>query len=113
MNGESRGNRYGDNTKSFAQGMKVYEGKRMCNVFSLNYCGPNYSTIKRDHAKGVQFILGEHSEIFAAVAEIYRNAKAAHDITGPVPVILAEDETKVRGQVAYEPKWARLSYRAC
>lgn len=81
----------------------------MCNVFSLNYLGPNFSTIKRDHKKGAQFIPGKNSEIFVCVAEIYRKAKVALGITGPVPVILAEDETKVKGRVAYEPKWDSLA----
>ena len=76
----------------------------MCNVVSLNYSGPNYSTVKKDHKKGVQFILGEHSELFLAVMEIYRKAKVQLGITGPVSMILAEDETKVRGRIAYEPK---------
>ena len=42
----------------------------MCNVFSLNYCRSNYSTIKRDHRKGVQFVPSQHKEIFEAVVEI-------------------------------------------
>ena len=109
LNRDSRGNRFSENTKSYAQVMKVYGGKRMCDVFSVNYLGPNYSTIKWDHKKGVHFIPGEHSEIFATVAEIYRMAKQAHGITEPVPVILAEDETKVRGRVAYKPKWDSLA----
>lgn len=109
LNRDKRGNRYSENTKSFAQVMKVYGGKRMIDVFNLNYCGPNLSTVKRDHKKGVQYIPGEHLEIFASVAEIYRKAKLALGITGPVLVILAEDETKVKGRVAYEPKWDSLA----
>lgn len=81
----------------------------MYDVFSLNYSGPNYSTIKRDHKKSVQFIPAEHSEIFAADGEIYKNAKVGHGITRPVPIILAEDKTKVKGRVAYEPKWDTLA----
>ena len=76
----------------------------MIDIFSLNFVGPSYSQVKRDLSKGVQFIPGEHAEIFAAVAQIYKDAKAAHNIMGPVPVILAEDETKVKGRVAWEPK---------
>jgi hypothetical protein len=76
----------------------------MVDLFSLKFAGPSYSQVKRYVKKGVQFILGEHVEIFYAVAEIYRDAKLAHNIVGPVPVILAEDETKVKGRVAWESK---------
>ena len=81
----------------------------MCDLFTLNFAGPNYSTIKRDLKKGVQFLPGEHAEIFAAVASIYRDAKIAHNIVGPVPVILEEDETKVKGRISWESKWDTLA----
>ena len=44
----------------------------------------------------MQFIHGEHAEIFSALAQIYRDSKLAHYIVGPCLVILAEDETKVK-----------------
>lgn len=81
----------------------------MCDLFALNFAGPNYSTIKRDLKKGVQFLPGEHAEIFAVVASIYRDAKIAHNIVGPVPVILAEDDTKVKGRISWESKWDTLA----
>ena len=106
---EVRGNRYSANTKCLGEVMKVYGGCRMVDLFALNFAGASYSEVKRDVRKGIQFIPGEHSEIFAAVAQIYRDAKLAHNIVGPVPVILAEDETKVKGRVAWEPKWDTLA----
>ena len=45
---------------------------------------------------------GEHAQIFTVLADIYKDAKEAHGIKGPVPVILAEDETKVCSRVSYE-----------
>lgn len=95
------GFRFSENSKALAQAMKVYGGRRMCDLFALNYSGLSYSTIKRDNKKGIQHVSGEHGEIFAAVAEIYKDAKAAHEITGPIRVILAEDETKVRSRVLF------------
>ena len=74
----------------------------MCDLFALNYAGPTYNTVKRENKKGLQHVPGEHGEIFAALADIYRDAKSAHGITRSVPVILAEDETKVRSRVCYE-----------
>ena len=100
LNRDCRGHRYFENNKSFAQIIKIYEDKRTCDVFNLNYCGPNYSTVKRDCRKGVQLVPSEHEEIFEVVADIYSRAKLAHGITGPIPIILAKDETKVRGRVA-------------
>lgn len=39
LNHKGHGHRYSKNNKYFAQVMKVYGGKRMCDVFSLNYSG--------------------------------------------------------------------------
>jgi len=109
LNRDDRGNRYSGNSKCFAQAMKVYGGRRMCDLFALNFAGPTYSTIKEDLKKGVQFVPGEHSEMFGAVARIYADAKIAHNIIGSVPVILAEDETKVKGRMSWEAKWDTLA----
>ena len=51
--------------------------------------------MKRDNKKGVQHVVGEYGEIFAALAKIYIDAKTEHGIIVPIPVILVEDETKV------------------
>jgi len=55
LNFEGCGHWYYENNKSFDKVMKVYGDKRMCDAFNLNYSGLNYSTIKRDHKKGIQF----------------------------------------------------------
>ena len=102
---DDRGNRYSENTRCLGEVMKVYGGHRMIDMFALNFAGPSYSQVKRDVKKGIQFVPGEHLHIFALVAEIYRDAKALHNIVGPVLVILVEDETKVKRRVAWEPKW--------
>ena len=94
--------RWSSNLKAFSQAMKMYRDRRMCDLFSLNYSGPNYSSTKWEYQKGVQFVLGEHVEIFRTVAQIYKNAKAVHGITGHVPIILVEDETKVKGRIAWD-----------
>ena len=36
----------------------------MCYLFSLNFAGPSYFSIKRDGQKGVQFVGDEHNEVF-------------------------------------------------
>ena len=45
---------------------------------------------------------GEHEKIFVIVAEIYEDAKIAHEIIGRIPAILVEDETNIRSKVFYE-----------
>ena len=57
----------------------------------------------------ILYNMGEHGEIFAAIANIYKDAKAAHGIVGSVPVILAEDETKVRTRVSYDQRFDSLA----
>ena len=42
------------------------------------------------------------------MAQIYKQAKEAHGILGPILVILAEDETKVKGRVARDHRWDTL-----
>ncbi len=44
----------------------------------------------------MQFVLSEHAVIFKCVAKIYKEAKQVHNIGGPIPIILAENETKVK-----------------
>lgn len=81
LNRRKQGFQFSENSKAMAQAMKVYGGRRMCDLFALNYCGPSYNTMKTDAKKGVQHVPGEHSEIFAALVEIYKDAKEAHGIT--------------------------------
>ena len=57
----------------------------------------------------MQFVLGERPKIFAVVAQIYKDAKEKHGVTGPVPVNLSKDETKVKGRVSWEAKWDILA----
>jgi hypothetical protein len=33
-------------------------------LFALNYVDPNFSTTKRENQKGMQFVPGEHVDIF-------------------------------------------------
>jgi hypothetical protein len=88
--------------------MKIYDGHRMCDLFQLNFSGPSYKTIKIANSKGVKFLPGEHAHVFRCVAAIYREAKEAYGIIGPVPMILAENKTKVKSRVAWDSKGDHL-----
>ena len=100
LNHKKQGARWSRNSLAFSQAMKMYGGRRMCDLFSLNFASPNYSSTKRVNQKGDQFVPGEHIDIFWSVAQIYKEAKEAHGIQGLVHVILPEDETKVKGRVS-------------
>jgi hypothetical protein len=102
LNRKKQGHRFSKNTKSFCQAMKVYGGRCMCDLFSLNFGAPSFSSVKRDNKRGVRFIAREHAAIFLYVADIYVEAKAIHGINGSIPVILAEDETKVKDRITWE-----------
>ena len=108
LNRVRQGHRFSKNTKSIAQAMKIYGGRRMCDLFALNFGGPSYDCTKRNNKKGIQFIAGEHASLFAVVAHIYKEAKATHGVEGPVPIILAEDETKVKSRISWEARSDRL-----
>ena len=108
LNRVTQGHRFSKNTKSYAEAMKIYGSRRMCDLFALNYAGPSYSSIKRENKKGVKFIAGEHEALFAQISNIYVEAKKTHGVHGPIPIILAEDETKVKSRIVWEASFDTL-----
>jgi hypothetical protein len=52
----------------------------------------------------VRFIVGEDASIFNCVARIYTEAKVMHGMVGAMPVILPQDETKVKNRITWEPQ---------
>ena len=42
----------------------------------------------------------EHTSIFKAIAEIYKATKEVQGVGGVVPVILVEDETKIKQRIS-------------
>lgn len=108
LNWSKQGYRFSTNTKSFAQAMKIYRDRRMCDLFSLNYAAPSYNTIKCENKKVTRFVAGEHAILFRNVAKIYKDALEAHGILGPIPIIVAEDETKLMSRVACESQFDTL-----
>jgi hypothetical protein len=80
----------------------------MCDFFQLNFVRPRYKAIKRANKKGVQFVHGEHVVIFKCVAEIYEEVKQVHNIGGPIPILLVENETKVKYKVSWDSRGDNL-----
>jgi hypothetical protein len=109
LNRSAKGFRFSDNSKSFARAMKMYSGRRMVDLYSLNMYGPSYDIVKRENKKGVHFVPGEYQDIFRCVVGIYRRGMVAHDVSGPIPVILSEDETKVKARATWEAKYDILA----
>lgn len=58
LNRVRHGHKFSKNTKSYAEAMKIYGGRHMCDLFALNYVGPSYSSIKRENKKGLNLLLG-------------------------------------------------------
>ena len=102
LNCTKNSHRYSKNTKSFCHAMKVYGGWHMWDLFTLKFVAPSFSMIKWDNKKGVWFLTGEHAVIFKCIADIYVEAKVLHGIHGPVPVLLSEDETKMKAHIAWD-----------
>jgi hypothetical protein len=48
LNRKRQGCKFNGNTKTFAQAMKIYRGRRMCDLFTLNFVGPTFLTVKRE-----------------------------------------------------------------
>ncbi len=67
--------------------MQIYGGRRLCDLFSLNFAGPSFDSIRRESRKGVAFVAGEHVDIFKYLASVYIDAKATHGISGPIPIV--------------------------
>lgn len=45
--------REGSISKACSQAMKIDDGRRMCDLFSVKFLGPSYKTIKEAKKKGV------------------------------------------------------------
>lgn len=46
LNRERQGHRFSENTKAFCQAMKVYGGRQMCDLCSLNFASPSFRTVR-------------------------------------------------------------------
>lgn len=77
----------------------------MCDLLALNFASVSFTMIKRELKKCIPFDPEEHKEIFLVVIQIHKDAKYTYSITGRISVILAKDETKIKGRVASEFKW--------
>ncbi|KAL3678662.1 hypothetical protein R1sor_021618 [Riccia sorocarpa] len=71
---------------------------------TLNLLTPSLRTVKRSRSKFVPFLPGLQSSNFQEVNNILTAAKQFHGIECDVPVILAEDETRVKPRVRWEPR---------
>ena len=109
LNTKKNAHWYSKNNKAFTKAMKIYGGRRMADLFSLNFYSLSYDTISRANKKEVDFVSKEPRKIFQCVADIYSKAMIAHSIYGPILVILSEDDTKVKSRSTWEPKFDTLA----
>ncbi|KAL3681240.1 hypothetical protein R1sor_024196 [Riccia sorocarpa] len=71
---------------------------------TLNLLTPSLRTVKRSRSKFVPFLPGLQISNFQEVNNIFTAAKQFHGIECDVPVILVEDETRVKQRVRWEPR---------
>ncbi|CAM6096732.1 unnamed protein product [Calypogeia fissa] len=95
LNRKSQGFRYNPRTKAIAQDFFQFEGRQVVHVFSKNLSAPSLKTLKRERAKMVPFRPGLRKETFREVGKILAATKQTLGITRDVPVIFAEDETRI------------------
>ncbi|KAL3687177.1 hypothetical protein R1sor_013486 [Riccia sorocarpa] len=65
---------------------------------------PSLRTPRRNRALFVPFLPGVHSQNFTEVSKILEASKRYYGIVGDVPVILAQDETRIKPHVRWEPR---------
>ncbi|KAL3696540.1 hypothetical protein R1sor_010616 [Riccia sorocarpa] len=71
---------------------------------SSNLMTPSLRTAKRNRAQFVPFLPGVQAQNFAEVSKILEASKRYYGIVGDVPVILAEDETRIKPHVRWESR---------
>lgn len=92
----AKGYRYSKRTKAFSQAMLQFGGRQVAHCFQANLCGPGLKTLKRDRAKLPPFRAGLRKEIFQEVCRVLSASKQSLGIDGDVPVMFAEDETRIK-----------------
>jgi hypothetical protein len=92
----SKGVHYTKRTKAIAQAMLQFGGRQVAHCFTRNLVGPRLKTLKLERAKLPPFRAGIQKEIFEEVARVLSTSKLSLGITKDVPVILAEDETRIK-----------------
>ncbi|KAL3684530.1 hypothetical protein R1sor_002552 [Riccia sorocarpa] len=71
---------------------------------SANLMTPSLRTAKRNRAQFVPFLPGVQPQNFATVSKILEASKRYHGIVGDVPVILVEDEKRIKPRVRWESR---------
>ncbi|CAM6094641.1 unnamed protein product [Calypogeia fissa] len=92
---KANGRRYSKNTKVTWEVVKLRAGPVISKFLTRNLQGPSLSTTKRDIKKEFHYIAGESAVQFRHIGKTYGKLKEQLGITGPVPFIIAEDETSV------------------
>lgn len=103
MHAKARG-RYSTSIKSLYEMIKLWRCPRLHSFISLNLDGTSISTTLRQVRKSLAYISRENEHIFEAVRKVYASYKAKHGIDGPIPVLLAKDETIVKKYVRWVAK---------
>ncbi|KAL3678512.1 hypothetical protein R1sor_021468 [Riccia sorocarpa] len=104
MNRVKQGNRYSSSTRAITQALFQFGGRQVVECMFANLMTPSLRTAKRNRAQFVPFLPGVQPQNFAEVSKILEASKRYHGIVGGVPVILAEDETRIKPRVRWESR---------
>lgn len=98
---EKNGKRYQAPYKLFLEGLLLWGGPRIANFVALNLGGPEIHSIYRWRNQHCTELDGGIKETnFKQLSMLYKEAMASGKV-GPVPVLAAEDETGITGQISY------------
>ena len=98
-----RGVRWKETSKQIFAVMQKKGKESLVRFYRSTLDGASEATIRRQWAKGAaRLLMGEHLSNFVMIGEIYAPLMEKHNIVGPVPYELQEDETHINGRVAYD-----------
>lgn len=96
------GKRYKASVKEFYEVLLIWGGPRLASFVSMNLHGPDLSSIYTwRKLKTISITSDSTEKLFHRYADMYKQIKFALGIKGQVPCLLAEDETAIKGELAY------------
>jgi hypothetical protein len=96
---KKEGHRFSKASKVMWEVVKLRAGPAIANFLTTNLYGPSSSTTQWQLKKGFKYVVGENASQFCHIGETFSKLKEKYGIEGPVPFILAEDETSVQKMI--------------
>ena len=102
LNVKPRRKRFQISVRQFYETILILGDPWLAPFVSENMDGPDIHTIYGWRQRNIKKVLTDAStETFIQLTNIHKDAKAKADITTPIPVLTAEDETVIKAEVSY------------